>query len=101
MQTFLEEIGINLVQSVAGLFGALLMVGKKSALNVKETLFAIVTGVASANYLTPVVVDFLKISGTQYENGIAFVLGFVGLKGVETISTKVFKNIKNDSSKPN
>ena len=91
MKTFLDEIGINIMQSIAGLFGSLLLLGKGSATNVKQTFFAIITGVASANYLTPVVSSTLKITESNYQNGIAFILGILGLKGVEAISNKFYK----------
>jgi hypothetical protein len=91
MKTFFDEIGINIMQSIAGLFGSLLLVGKGAAKNLKQTFFAIITGVASANYLTPVVCDVLRISDTNYSNGVAFILGFLGLKGVEAISKKILK----------
>ena len=91
MKTFLDEIGINIMQSVAGLFGSLLFLGKEGAKNLKQSLFAIVTGTASANYLTPVVMEILKIENTKYENGVAFILGFLGLKGVEAISKRFYK----------
>jgi hypothetical protein len=92
MKTFLDEIGINVMQSIAGLFGSLLLVGKGATKNIKQTFFAIITGVASANYLTPVVCDLVKISDTNYSNGVAFILGFLGLKGVEAFSKKFFKD---------
>jgi len=92
MKTFLDEIGINVMQSIAGLFGSLLLVGKGATKNIKQTFFAIITGVASANYLTPVVCDLVKINDTNYSNGVAFILGFLGLKGVEAFSRKFFKD---------
>jgi len=98
MKTFLDEIGINIMQSVAGLFGSLLFLGKEGAKNLKQTFFSIITGVASANYLTPVVIETVKIDNMNYSNGIAFILGFIGLKGVESISKRMFKDKTNDSS---
>jgi hypothetical protein len=102
MKTFLDEIGINIMQSVAGLFGSLLFLGKEGAKNIKQSLFAIITGTASANYLTPVVMELTKIENTKYENGIAFILGFIGLKGVEAISKRFFKEkVQNGSTSDN
>lgn len=101
MKSFLDELGINIVQSIAGLFGSLLLVGKSGAKNINQTFFAIITGVASANYLTPVVAEFLKISETNYKNGIAFILGFLGLKGVESVSKRFFKEKVNGDNANN
>ena len=91
MQDFLKDWGINVGLAVAGFFGSLIMIGKESAQNIKQTFTSIVAGVASANYLTPVVSDILGIVKINYMFSIAFILGFLGLKGVELISNKVFK----------
>lgn len=89
MKDILAEIGINVGISVAGLFGSLIMIGKKAAHNLKGTFFSLVSGVASANYITPVVIDVVGIS-PEYQLSIAFILGFLGLKGVEIISNRIF-----------
>jgi hypothetical protein len=39
MKTFLDEIGINIMQSIAGLFGSLLLLGKNSAQKTLSKLF--------------------------------------------------------------
>jgi len=78
---------------LAGMFGSLIMLGKNSSSNLRTTLFAIITGVSSANYITPIVSNMINIS-EQYEMGVAFILGFLGLKGVEKISEKLLKNDK-------
>ena len=86
----LEEIGINISISVAGLFGSLIMVGKQAVSNIKTTFFSIISGVASANYITPIVINMTNID-EKYQMSIAFILGFLGLKGVEIISNKFLK----------
>lgn len=93
MKEFLESIGVNVSIALAGMFGSLIMIGKNSSSNLRTTLFAIITGVSSANYITPIVSDMIKIS-EQYQMGVAFILGFLGLKGVEKISEKLLKNDK-------
>ena len=92
MKNFLDELGINIMTSIAGLFGSLLLVGKGAAKNIKQTFFAIITGVASANYLTPIVCDIVRIQDVNYERGVAFILGFLGLKSIEVISKKFLKD---------
>lgn len=94
MREFLEEIGINIGLSVAGFFGSLLMLGKSSAFDLRMTFTSIIAGVAAANYLTPIVVDILRLGDSEYVLSIAFLIGFMGLKGVELISNKLFKNVK-------
>lgn len=92
MKDFLHELGINITLSIAGLFGSLLLIGKSAAKNLKSTLISIITGVASANYLTPIACDIARIEDGNYKNGVAFILGFLGLKGVEAISKKFIKD---------
>lgn len=84
----LEELGINLGLSIAGFFGSFFFIEKGK--NVKETLVAMFGGVASANYLTPVVCDWFGIDKINHQFSVAFLLGFMGLKGVERMVHKLF-----------
>jgi len=84
----LEELGINLGLSVAGFFGSIFFIEKGKDL--RETLVAMCGGVASANYLTPVVSDWFGIDKINHQFSVAFILGFMGLKGVERIAHKLF-----------
>lgn len=84
----LEELGINLGLSVAGFFGSIFFIEKGKDL--RETLVAMCGGVASANYLTPVVSDWFGIDKLNHQFSVAFILGFMGLKGVERIAHKLF-----------
>lgn len=93
MKEILEEIGINIGISVAGLFGSLLLIGKTATINLKTTFFSIISGVASANYITPLVMDISRVD-VKYQMSVAFILGFLGLKGVEFFSNKFIKKNK-------
>jgi len=84
----LEELGINLGLSVAGFFGSVFFIEKGKDL--RETLVAMCGGVASANYLTPVVSDWFGIDKINHQFSVAFILGFMGLKGVERMAHKFF-----------
>jgi hypothetical protein len=84
----LEELGINLGLSIAGCFGSFFFIEKGK--DVKETLVAMFGGVASANYLTPVVCDWFGVEKINHQFSVAFILGFMGLKGVERIAHKLF-----------
>lgn len=97
MKEILQEIGINIGISVAGLFGSLILIGKDAALKWKTSIFSIITGVASANYITPIIIDIARVD-IKYQMSIGFVLGFLGLKGVELISGKLSQRIKNDNN---
>ena len=96
VKDFLMTIGIDIAILIAGLVGALVMISKKSAFNIKTTIFGVITGMLSANYLTELVVSLLNLqSSTKY--GIAFILGYLGLKGVENVMNKLHKTVdKND-----
>lgn len=91
MKQLLQDIGINLGFTIAGLFGSLILLGKNAVINFRTTIFSLVSGVASANYLTPIVIDVTR-TNEKYQLSVAFILGFLGLKGVEFLSNKFFKN---------
>jgi hypothetical protein len=92
MKELLQDLGINIGMSVAGLFGSVLMVGKDAAMDLRKSVTSIFAGVASANYLTPVASDMFAVTKVNYQFSIAFLLGFLGLKGVELLLTKVLKD---------
>lgn len=92
MKKILYDFGIDIALILAGMFGSLLMISKKSALNIKASFIGIISGTLSANYLTQVAIDLFGLTGrSQY--GIAFLLGYFGLKGVETVVEKYQKKI--------
>ena len=94
MKDFLAGLGINVALSVAGFFGSLLMIGKSSAFDLRTTFTSIIAGTAAANYLTPAVIDILRLEKNDYVLSLAFLIGFLGLKFVEVISKKLFKEVK-------
>jgi hypothetical protein len=58
-------------------------------MNLPRTISSLIGGAASANYITPIVVNIAKLDNTHYHYGIAFLLGFLGLKGIEYFSKKL------------
>jgi hypothetical protein len=97
MKQILHDLGINLGLSFAGFAGSLVMIGKKE-FSWKKALVSIPSGVFSANYLTPIVVEGLGMQQGSAEYGIAFIMGYLGLKGTEIFATKFINNEK--SKKP-
>jgi len=83
MKELLTELGINAGLITSGLFGSLLTIKRDSTKRLGAVLLSITTGVGSANYLTPIVVDFVNINNRNLEFGIAFILGYLGLSGIE------------------
>lgn len=93
----LNEYGIDVGLLISGLFGAILLTSKDSAKNYGKTISSLVGGAASANYIAPVVITFTKLSDNHYQYGIAFLLGFLGLKGIEYFSSKLLpSNVVDD-----
>ena len=91
----LQGFGIEIGFLVSGLFGAILMLSKKSE-NLKSAILSIVGGMASANYLTPVMVELVNLKDVKLQNGLAFITGFLGLKLVEIVSEKFLKKIESE-----
>jgi len=89
----LKDIGIQIGFLISGLFGAILMISKTSAHNLKQTILSLFGGMASANYLTPLVVEIANFKNEKIQNGLAFIIGFLGLKLVELMGEKILKNI--------
>lgn len=74
---------------VAGLFGSLLAVGKNSGATLRENVVAIGSGLCSAYFLTPLIFEVIKIKPSMNaQSGVAFLLGVLGLRGVEMFINK-------------
>ena len=86
----LSEIGINIGLMVGGFFGSLITIKKNRDL--KEQLLSVVTGTMSANYLSPLLIDWFELTGSS-QYGTAFIVGFGGLKFVEYIYDRIFKKL--------
>jgi hypothetical protein len=98
----IEELGINVGQAIAGFVGSLIMASKDSSKNLGASFGSVMAGTASATYLTPIVADMLHVKDAKYMLGFAFLLGVLGLKGVELIleKTGIAKlNSKSESKK--
>jgi hypothetical protein len=76
-------------QIVAGFFGSLVGVSRQSHKNTGALIIAVVSGTASATYLTPIIGDALKITDPKYMLGLSFLMGTLGLRGVELITDKL------------
>jgi len=88
-QLDLKHYGLDIGLLISGLFGAILLTSKNSAKNLGKTVSSLIGGAASANYITPIVISITKLDETHYHYGIAFLLGFLGLKGIEYFSNKI------------
>ena len=89
----LKEIGIDVGLAVGGFFGSMITIGRHR--DWKTASAAILSGMGSATYLTPLVIELLP-APTSSQYAIAFVLGFLGLRGVELITDRVFPEKKDE-----
>jgi hypothetical protein len=86
----LKDAGIDIGLAVAGLFGAILMSSKQAGQNLPRTIASLIGGAASANYVTPLLLKVARLdSEPQYGFAAGFLLGFCGLRAVETLSEKL------------
>lgn len=85
MKDQLRDLGINIGLIVAGFAGSLMTVKKDGHKDWFTTITSLMAGTLSANYLTPVVIDILSIGNSNTQYAAAFVLGFLGLHGVEYV----------------
>ena len=85
---FLENVGIHIALIIAGVFGSVLSLGNKQKLSTFQKVTAIISGGAVANYLTPVLSEWIDLNDSS-KYGFAFMLGFSGLESVKWILIKI------------
>ena len=88
----MKEIGITISFLISGLFGAILMASKNTETG-RSTILSIFGGMAAENYLTPVMIELLNLKEAKLQNGLAFIVGFLGLKLVEVLSNKFLNQV--------
>ncbi len=89
----MKEIGITISFLISGLFGAILMASKNTQTSIKSTILSIFGGMSAANYLTPIMIELLNLKEVKLQNGLAFIVGFLGLKLVEILSNKFLNQV--------
>lgn len=94
----LKTLGIDLTLCIAGTAGAIITLGKKALENLAVTVTSIVAGVGCANYLTPIIMDVMKLDNPKWQTGLAFILGTIGLKTIEIVGQRVENGLKKGST---
>lgn len=89
----------DIQQIVAGFFGSIVGVSRQSHQNLGSLIISVLSGTASATYLTPVIAAQLNIDDPRYMLGLSFLMGTLGLRGVEMITAKL--NLGGQKEKPN
>jgi hypothetical protein len=82
LMKWFKAFGFELVLFIAGLAGAYVNLTNRKNLTTIEQVTAVICGGLIANYLTPIFVNLLAFS-ESVSYGIAFILGYMGLKSVE------------------
>jgi F420-0:gamma-glutamyl ligase-like protein len=96
----LKTLGIDLTLCIAGTAGAIITLGKKALENLPVTITSIMAGVGCANYLTPMIMDVLKLDNPKWQTGLAFILGTIGLKTIEIVGQRVEDGLRKKVSPP-
>jgi hypothetical protein len=98
VENVLQEVGINAGLIVSGLFGSLLTIKKGHVTRLSSIALSIAAGVGSANYITPIVVDSLSVTNQNLTFGIAFILGFLGLSGIDYAIKKLLPDVEPEAT---
>ena len=80
----LRLIGIEAPVFMAGSSGAIVFLTKNNKMSKTQQFCTVLSGGLSANYLTPLVGDWLSLDA-KVLYGVAFLLGYSGMKSVELI----------------
>lgn len=89
MNGWTDALGLKVSTLVAGLVGGVLALSMMPQLTWRKAMTAVVGGGACAAYATPIAAEVLGLGSRHLENGLAFVLGVIGMNilgGVFTLS---------------
>lgn len=96
MMSFFKSLGFD-ITFIAGIAGAVASLTKQKGISLKEQIIIVLSGGFTANYLTPLTAEWLNFSEkTLY--GIAFLLGYSGMKAVEILIKSTHKKISDDNN---
>jgi len=79
----------DIQQIIAGFFGSIVGISRQSHQNFGALVISVISGTASATYLTPVIAAPLNIKDPKYMLGLSFLMGTLGLRGVEMVTAKL------------
>lgn len=100
MIEFLESLGIKVPLLLSGFAGGLATLDRKEKITWFAKFISLVSGAFSANYLTPVVGDWISLSHSSMY-GLSFLIGYGGLKFIEIIYLELTRKIKRDDKNNN
>ncbi len=88
----LKFIGIEAPVFMAGSSGAIVFLTKNNKMTKMQQFCTVMSGGLSANYLTPLVGEWLNLDN-KVLYGVAFLLGYSGMKGVELVIMELKKRL--------
>ena len=100
MIEYLKSIGIDVPFTIAGFAGGFTTLLRNKSLKWTEKFVVLVSGGLSANYISPMLADFINLSENSYL-GVAFFVGYGGLKTVEKTFELIHKKLDNQNQKEN
>jgi hypothetical protein len=74
-----DELGLKVSTLVAGLIGGVLALSMMPQLTWRKAMTAVIGGGACAAYATPIAAEILGLTSRHLENGLAFILGVIGM----------------------
>ena len=96
----LLKYGIDLGFLLSGFFGAVILSIKNRKKKLSKTISCIFAGTLCANYLTPLILHFAPTNIQEKgKYAVAFMMGYIGLKGLEAIVDIANEYIKERYSK--
>lgn len=96
MSTF-KALGIDVILFIAGVAGGIAFLTKSPKLTRWQKFTSVVSGGFTANYLTPLVGQWFNLTDNALY-GIAFLLGYGGLKSVESLWLYFQKKVDNGNN---
>ena len=97
MIDLLKELGIDVPLIMAGFSGGFATLIKNKTLKWSEKAVVLCSGGMSANYITPLFAELLNVSEGTFL-GLAFFVGFGGLKFVEYLFEKLHKKFDDNKT---
>jgi hypothetical protein len=102
IQENLLRYGIDLGFLLSGFFGALLLNIRNKKKTIGKSILCIAAGTLSANYLTPLILTLAPTSiQDRAKYAVAFMMGYMGLKGIEFVVDIFSDQFKNKKLKKN
>lgn len=77
-----QLIGAKISAIVAGFVGGVVSLAMIRDLTPKVAITTVIGGTACAAYLTPLIVSYFNLGGSDLENALAFLTGVCGMNGV-------------------